>query len=130
MDRKKLESALAKPLPEADQIVHLGVFDPWHDVIEGIYGSYSGASDSLMINALEAARDHRTFDFIDETGFAGEFALYVLAGHGLLEYGTSPRGGWPDPVYQDLFPPLIAKWRDYYEIVWGQSFKNFKPDDT
>lgn len=115
--RTRLEAALAKPLPDVDGMVHTEVFDPWADVIEGIYGSYSSESDELMIRALEAVRDEKTFDFIRDN-FAAEFALYVLAGHGLTEYGGSPRGGWPDPDVADLWQPLIDKWRAYYEIVW------------
>lgn len=117
--RKSLEAALAKPLPNKEEGVHSEVFDPWQDVITGIYGSYSSASDELMIGALEAVRDKTTFDFIKDN-FAAEFALYVLAGHGLTEYGTSPRGAWADFAVEDLWQPLIDKWRDYYEIVWAE----------
>lgn len=117
--RQRLEMALAKPLPESDQMVHSEVFDPWSDVIEGIYGSYSSDSDELMVAALEAVRDKTTFEFIKDN-FAAEFALYVLAGHGLTEYGTSPRGAWADFAVADLWQPLIDKWRAYYEIVWGE----------
>lgn len=96
-------------------------FDPWEDVIHGIFGSYSSESDELMIAALEAVRDGTTFDLIRRKGFAAEFALYVLAGHDLLEYGGSPRGGWPSPEIADLWDELIAKWGSYYAAVWPQS---------
>jgi hypothetical protein len=120
MSREELEAALAKPLPceECDYIVHSETFDPWDDVIKGIYGSYSSESDDLMIAALKAVRDKRTFEFIDERGFAGEFALYVLSGHGLTEYGTSPRGAWPDDALADLWQPLIDKWEAYARDQW------------
>lgn len=120
MKREDLELALAKPLPESDQMVHSEVFDPWDDVLSGIHGSYSSQSDALMIDALEAVRDRKTFDFQKRVGFAAEFALYVLSGHGLTEYGTSPRGAWPDPEFAELWDDLIAKWRAYYEIVWEE----------
>lgn len=116
--RDRLEAALAKPLPTSQEGVHSEVFNPWADVIEGISGSYSSESDALMIHALEAVRDKTTFDFIMDN-FAGEFALYVLAGHKLTEYGTSPRGAWPDYAVADLWQPLIDKWRGYYEVAWG-----------
>jgi hypothetical protein len=79
--RERLVAALAKPLAEAN-CISVDDFDPWSDVIEGIYGSYSSVSDDLMVGAMEAVRDRRTFDFIKERGFAGELMLYVLVdGH-------------------------------------------------
>lgn len=119
--RKRLEAALAKPLPEVGQIVHSEIFNPWEDVIDGIHGSYSSESDDLMLEALKAARDTQTFEFIGRKGFAAEFALYVLSGHGMLDYGTSPRGGWPDHEIADLWQPLIDKWEAYADIVWERS---------
>jgi hypothetical protein len=120
--RASLEAALAKPLPESAGLVHLEVFDPWEDVIEGIHGSYSSDSDELMIAALKAVRDKTTFEFIETRGFVAEFALYVLSGHGLTEYGGSPRGGWPDPEVADLWQPLIDKWEAYAVIAWGEGW--------
>lgn len=115
---ERLKTALAKPLPDASDLVHSEVFDPWHDVIIGIYGSYASESDDLMIEALEAVRDRTTFEYIEKRGFVGEFMLYVLAGHGLIEYGTSPRGGWPDPSVRDFWVPLIEKWKAYRKVMW------------
>ena len=120
--RQRLEAALAKPTPEhPDDVGYSECFYPWEDVIHGIYGGYSGESDDLMIAALMAARDHTTFDLIRERGFAAEFVLYVLAGHGLIEYGTSPRGGWPDHEIEDLWQPLIDKWQAYEKMAWPGS---------
>lgn len=118
--REKIEAALNKPLPEKDGIVHTEVFEPWQDVIQGILGNYSSDSDDLMIGALEAVRDRRTFEWIDEKGFAAEFALYVLAGHDLIDYGTSPRSGFVTFEIKDLWQPLIDKWKAYREIVWAE----------
>lgn len=116
--RDKVERALAKPLPGSAYDVGPDVFMPWEDVIEGIFGSYASESDEVMIAALEAVRDKQTFEFIDQRGFLGEFVLYVLAGHGLTEYGTSPRGGWPAPEIEGMWQQLIDKWRDYARVVW------------
>lgn len=118
--REKLEIALAKPIPlyascEGDP----EYFDPWEDIIQGIYGDYSSQSDELMIAAIKAVRDKTTFELIKDWGFSIEFALYVLAGHGLLNYGTSPRGGWPHHEIEDLWQPLIDKWEAYAEAVWS-----------
>lgn len=120
--RDKIVAALSKPSVDDVGEIHGEVFDPWHDVISGISGSYAAQSDALMIGALEAVQNGKTFEFIDRNGFAGEFALYVLAGHGMTEYGTSPRGAWPDPALKDLWPWLIGKWKDYYEIQWGEPY--------
>lgn len=120
LTREKLEAALAKP-DQYDTVGDPDCFDPWEDVITGIYGSYSSESDDLMLAALCAVRDKETFDFIKRRGFAGEFALYVLAGHGLLEYGMSPRGGWPDHEIADLWQPLIDKWEAYDRIAWPEA---------
>ena len=119
MTRDKLTAALAKPLPVSPTGVSLDHFDPWRDVLTGIHGSYAEDMDALMIEALEAVRDRATFAFIDRRELAGEFALYVLSGHGLTDYGTSPRGGWPDYDIADLWQPLIDKWRAYSAVMWS-----------
>lgn len=118
--RARIVAALAKPLPADDQDVGKFTFNPWEDVIEGISGGYSSQSDAIAIEALEAARDRTTFDFISRVGYAGEFMLYVFAGHGMVNYGTSPRGCWPDETITELWQPLIDKWRAYYVVYWGE----------
>lgn len=116
--REKLEAALALPLPSVeDEIGCDGIFNPWDHVIHGIHGDYSSESDDLMIEVLEAVRDRKTFELIDEKGFIVEFLLYVLSGHGLTDYGTSPRGGFPEHL--DLWQPLIDKWKAYREVKWA-----------
>src|SRR5690606_29353633 len=113
--REKLITALAKPLPE-DGIINEEVFNPWEDIITGIDGSYANESDDLMISALEAVQHKTTFEFINEQGFVAECPLYVLSGHGLTEYGTSPRSAWPNPEIADLWPQLIDKWKGYKNL--------------
>lgn len=116
--RERLEAALAKPLAEAN-CIGCDDFDPWGDVIEGIYGGYSSECDDLMIEAMEAVRDKKTFDFMKSRGLAGELVLYILAGHQLTDYGTSPRGGWVDFDLEDLWQPLIDKWKAHAAIQWA-----------
>lgn len=119
-NRATLESALAKPLPNSQEDLGLEeFFNPWDDIVQGIYGSYSSESDRLMIATLEAVRDGKSFELIDKEGFIIEFMLYVLAGHGLTEYGSSPRGSWPDQ--RDLWQPLIDKWKGYAAVAWGEA---------
>lgn len=114
----ELKATLDKPLPTKDDLGVSEFFNPWDDVIHGIYGGYSSESDDLMIEVMEAVRDRKTFDLIDRKGFAAEFMLYVLAGHGLTEYGGSPRGGWP--MHDDLWQPLIDKWKAYRAVAWSE----------
>lgn len=118
MTRQQLEEALAKPLPASSDAVDARDFSPWGDVICGIDGNFSGESDRLMVEALKALRDGRAMEFVEAGDFSREFALYVLAGHGLLECGTSPRSGWPSPEFSDLWDALIAKWESYAKIIW------------
>jgi hypothetical protein len=119
--RKQIEAALAKRLPADDQDAGDEVFDPWGQIIKGIFGGYSSESDVLAIRTMEAIRDRKTFDLIN-AGFQYEFMLYVLSGHGMTNYGTSPRGAWPDESIADLWQPLIDKWRAYYVAYWGEPF--------
>lgn len=112
--RKKLITALEKPVTND---LSVESFNPWEDIITGIYGSYSSAMDLIFINALKAVRDRTTFDFIFNND-AHEMALYVLAGQGYTEYGTSPRSGWPDSWCADLWDDMIAKWEEYYALTW------------
>ena len=123
MNRQKLLDALAKPIRETDEYLSDEEFDPWGDVIEGIFGGYNSACDDLMIAALKAVRDRETFNLIATHGLAGELALYILAGHGLTNYGTSPRGGWPDEQIADLWQALIDKWEAHSKITWGETKK-------
>lgn len=119
-NRAKLEATLALPLPVDGYSLGVdGYFSPWGDVIEGISGSYSSESDDLMIEVLEAVRDRRTFELMKEKGFIVEFALYILAGHNLIDYGGYPRGGWPAHELEDLWQPLIDKWKAYRDIAWA-----------
>lgn len=118
MKREELEAALAKPTPTKADIGDMAFFDPWDDVIHGIYGSYSSECDELMLLTLKAVRDGKTFELMKEHGFAAELMLYILAGHGLTEYGTSPRGAWPDHPLRDLWQPLIDKWEAFYAASW------------
>jgi hypothetical protein len=117
--RQKLEAALAKPIADDPDSMHVGTFDPWGDVLQGIYGGYASESDELMIATLKAVKTRTTFTLIDEKGFIVEFMLYVLAGHRLLDYGMSPRGGWPDNSVADLWDALIEKWEAHAKMLWS-----------
>lgn len=117
--REKLEVALAKPVatgPNPD--IHSEVFNPWDDVIEGVAGDYSSECDRIMIAALKALMNRDLKAFLASEGLAGEITIYILTGHGFVDYGIGPTGGWPDLDIQDLWGPLIVKWEEYYHETW------------
>lgn len=122
--RQRLLAALAKPLPEdhdmSDSIDH---FNPWHDVIQGISGSYSSISNEFMVELLEAVRDRKHMELIEKHGVGGDLGLFILAGQDLVEYGGSPYGCWPAPEVADLWQPLIDKWKTFNTIVWRVEYE-------
>lgn len=117
--RYMVVAALDKPDKTSDDDVGCDKFDPWDDLLRGIHGGYSSESDALMIEALIAVRDRDTLQFMSDFGFAGEFALYVLSGFGYIDYGGSPRFGWPADEISDLWDGIISKWLSYYAATWG-----------
>lgn len=118
--REKLLEALSKPDPASEyDIGNPDYFDPWEDIISNIYGSYSSKSDDMFIIMLEAVRDRTQFEMIEKHGFSAELILYIFAGHGLTEYGGSPRSAWPDDSISDLWDGLIEKWKIYSKVAWS-----------
>ena len=120
--REKLLEALSKPDPTEDY--NLGdpdYFDPWQDVISNIHGSYAGFCDVYFIEALKAIRDRTTGDFMTKRGDTAELILYIIAGHGLTDYGTSPRYPWPEHEIEDLWDALIEKWANYSDLMWSRN---------
>lgn len=120
----RIRRELAKPLPPSQEEAAFGeYFDPW-EVFDGITGSYSGGIDEAAIHALEAIRDKKTFDAVNgQDGLFVEFFLHIVAGHGYVEYGTSPRGAWfTHDAVDVLADEWIAKWRAWYEVYWGEPF--------
>lgn len=118
--REKLLEALSKPNPTEDY--NLGdpdYFDPWQDVISNIFGSYAGFCDVYFIETLKSIRDKTTSDLLEYRGKVAELILYIIAGHGLTDYGTSPRYPWPAHDIEDLWGTLIEKWEAYSEVAWG-----------
>lgn len=114
IDPLALAEVLAKP--DASNEEELGdsrYFNPWSDLFPHIYGNYSGVMDELFIDALKACHSRQHQAFHAKYGDMGELALYILAGHGLTEYGTSPRFAWPDLTIADQWPLLITKYENY-----------------
>ena len=125
--REKIIQALEKPNASDAQGFSLDEFDPWGDIVHGIHGSYNSACDEIMLEALKAVRDKTTYAFINDYGLAGEMALYILSGHGLTDYGTSPRVAWPDHTIADLWSVIIYKWERAAEIRWGAGWNEKGP---
>lgn len=123
--RAKIEALLAKPNIPADDSHSSGeCFDPWEELFPNIYGFHNSEMDVLFIEGLKAVRDHRTFEYSKnpQFGLGAELVMYILAGHDLTEYGTSPRGGRAMQAIEDLWQPLIDRWIEYFEIYWDMPY--------
>lgn len=127
MAAARLRDLLSLPMPQDEFTVGAqGYFDPW-DAFDGIVGAYNSTIDAVAIKTLEAIRDKATFDLLDSKhGLFVEFFLHILAGHGYVEYGTSPRGPWPTHTVgashgtDALWGDWIARWREWYRLQWGE----------
>ena len=120
--RERLLAVLSKDDCKSEyDLGNLDFFNPWEDIIKTVYGSYSRQSDDVFIKTLEAIRDSDTLPLI-QSGFEYELAIYVLAGHGYVNYGGSPIGGWPDSWCADLWDKIIEKWKKYYKIAWNKEY--------
>lgn len=95
------------------------IFDPW-EIFPCFYGSYSSAFDEMAIEVLEAIQNRASF--VGES-LAHEMFREVLCTSGFCDYGTSPRGCFPDrrTDFAELLPTLIEKWKQYYTVEWGDA---------
>ena len=126
--REKLLKALNKPdCVDNNDVGDDDFFNPWEDVIEGIFGCYCSGMDQIFIRSFEAVRDGKNFELIQK-GYEYEFALYVLAGQYYTDYGTSPRVGWPDSWCDDLWDKIIEKWKAYFKAQWGADYEDADND--
>lgn len=120
--RNQIETLLAKPNRPSHEMYSSGeFFEPWQELFPNIYGNYSSEMDVLFIEALKAVRDRQLREY-QEKYKAGELVMYILAGHELIDYGTSPRVGYANPVIADLWQTLIDRWIEYYEIAWDETY--------
>lgn len=117
----RLKEELAKPFPKEEwEKGTEDVFDPWN-VFPCFYGSYSSEFDDMAILVLENIRDGKWGADHGE-GLAHEMFREVLCTSDLCDYGTSPRGCFPNwgSGFAELMPTLIEKWRDYRRLEWGE----------
>lgn len=109
-----LTSILDLPPVEPDGLYNEGeCFDPWH-LFPSLYGSYSSAFDDMAIEVLSDIQGgtHNRSDL------ASEMFREMLCTAGLCDYGTSPRVCFPTPEFAKLLPRLIARWKEYAQIMW------------
>ena len=118
--RDRILAALEKPQVEDDiGLIDGDKFNPWGDVVLGISGHYAEAADTFMVELLEAVQNQTIPDLRERHGLAADMGLFTLAGQGMLDYGGSPYGGWVPGELVDLWQPLIDKWKEHNNIVWG-----------
>lgn len=120
----KLRFLLAKPVMRSEDSWELddgeaGRFDPWDLFDHAIYGSYSSDFDDMAILVLDNIVNGRWGSDHGE-GLAHEMFREMLCCANLCDYGTSPRGCFPNGYTRDLLPALLAKWREYREVEWGE----------
>lgn len=114
----ELKRQLELPIRPESEPHTSGFFDPW-EIFPCFYGSYNSDFDDMAILVLENIRHNRFGDRHGE-GLAHEMFREVLCTADLCDYGTSPRGCFPnwDTDFNDLLPALIAKWRAYAGREW------------
>jgi hypothetical protein len=72
------------------------------------------------IEGLEGPKGYVT-DIAEQTGMSAshvELIQYMLCSADWCDYGTSPRGCFPN--WDGDFEALIAAWEKYYEQQWGE----------
>ena len=111
----RLEALLALPMPEADDLVHEGVFNPWR-LLPGVYGSYSSDFDQCATDVLtEVASGEKI-----RGDLGAEMFREMLCTANLCEYGTSPRFCFPTPGFKPFLPEILARWKAYSHIMWSK----------
>lgn len=120
---EELKDLLARPIAPSQDLVGViddktdkpEYFDPWD--IFPVYGNYSSEFDDMAMEVLEnlteATREYETL--------AHEMFREILCKKNLCDYGTSPRVCFPTPGFRELLPEFIKKWKQYYELVWGEA---------
>lgn len=113
----KLKELLKKPISEDDQMISVDDFDPWEHF--QLYGSYSSVFDDMAILTLTDILNG-TYEAEKEYELAQEMFREMLCEQGLCDYGTSPRVCFPTAEFKKLLPEYIAKWKEYYKMMWGR----------
>lgn len=119
---EKLRALLAKPIDVEGEPWLKGtgdLFDPW-DLFPSLYGSYSSEFDDMAILVLENILAKRWGADHGE-GLAHQMFREMLCNAYLCDYGTSPRGCFPNwgvDGIEDLLTQLLSKWKEYRAAEW------------
>ena len=125
MNIDMLKEQLAKPINVDGEPWLRGtdeVFDPLGDISLPI-GSYSSAFDDMAILVLDNILNKRWGGDHGEE-LAHEMFREMLCTAGICDYGTSPRGCFPDwsvDGIEELLTTLLSKWREYAAAEWTES---------
>jgi hypothetical protein len=117
----QLKHSLLLPVVDSESHLYGGdeCFDPW-EMFPCLYGSYSSEFDDMAITVLENIRD-RKFGKSAGENLAHEMFREMLCTADLCDYGTSPRGCFPNwqSGFAEILPTLIDKWHEYRRVNWG-----------
>lgn len=116
---ERVAAELAKPMPEErDDLMDADRFHPWN-ILPAIHGNYSSDFDDCAIEVLTALIEN---NFNGRHDLAAEMLREMLCVANLCDYGSSPRVCFPTPGFAALLPELLARWKDYYQLHWGQEY--------
>lgn len=116
MVREELEH----PIGREEGYTNPDYFDPWRPFERCIYGSYSSDFDDMAILVLDNIVNKRWGASAGE-GLAHEMFREMLCVADLCDYGTSPRGcfpNWSIDGIEELLVALLEKWREYRRVQW------------
>lgn len=114
---EKLAALMEKPMPESAEDFGWGErFDPWEFFRDSLYGTYSGAFDTMALTVLGNLASGK----VEGETLAHEMFREILCTSGLCDYGTSPRVCFPTSQFKALLPELIRRWEGYYRVMWNE----------
>lgn len=119
IDRLRKQLTLPVCSDEERWTISGDAFDPW-EVFPSLYGSYSSEFDDMAILVLDNVLNKRWGSGHGE-GLAHEMFREMLCTAGLCDYGTSPRGCFPDwseDGIEELLTNLLTKWCEYRRVKW------------
>ena len=110
-------------LPDANKAGELAsygeFFDPYEALFPHLFGSYSADFDTAAIESLHEIYyvEHSPhYDSLPHKMFKE-----MLCKQDLCDYGTSPRGCFATPEFQEILPQIISRFKHYNKVQWGAS---------
>ena len=115
---ERLVKIMSHPMPKTtDEVGIEGMFDPW-DIVDCIYGSYSGDFDLCAIEILTEISKGQTYGIRRDLG--ARMFREMLCCLNLCEYGMSPRSCFPTPGFKEHLPRLITMWKEWSLVHWNE----------